>query len=450
VSGHSLQARLLALLLTLVAAVWLGAALLVWEDARHELDELLDAHLAQAAALLVVRHGGEIEQAQETEAGTAADAPALHKYAPRAAFQVFHAGRLVLRSAHAPAAPLADIQRGFATVLGADGHRWRVFAAQARESDVQVYVAEQVASRDDILWAVLRSALWPLAWALPLLALAGWWAVRQGLHPLRQLGVALRQRRPEALEPLTLPHAPTEMAPMVQALNDLFARIERMVEAERRFTADAAHELRTPVAAIRAQAQVALQAGPDDTLRRHALMATLAGCDRAAHLVDQLLTLARLEATPMTLQPVDLVPLARAVLAELAPVALQRGQSLELEAPDKPACVSGVPAWLGVLLRNLVDNALRYSPEGAPVRVRVRLQQGDIVLQVEDGGPGLPAEVQGHLGERFYRPPGQSPNGSGLGWSIVRRIVQASGAEVQLGVSAELGGLAVTVRWPRG
>lgn len=447
-SGHSLQARLLALLLTLVAAVWLGAALLVWEDARHELDELLDAHLAQAAALLVVRHGGEIEQAHETEAGTAADAPALHKYAPRAAFQVFHDGRLVLRSVQAPAAPLANIQRGFATVLGADGHRWRVFAAQARESDVQVYVAEQVASRDDILWAILRSTLWPLAWALPLLALAGWWAVRQGLHPLRQLGAALRQRRPEALEPLTLPHAPTEMAPMVQALNDLFARIERMVEAERRFTADAAHELRTPVAAIRAQAQVALQAGPDEALRRHALMATLAGCDRAAHLVDQLLTLARLEGAAMALQPVDWGPLARMVLAELAPVALKRGQHLELQAPDVPVCVSGVSTWLAVLLRNLVDNALRYSPEGARVRVRIARQGSQVQLQVEDSGPGLPAQTLAQLGQRFYRPPGQTQSGSGLGWSIVRRIAQVSGGQIELGTSADLGGLAVTVRWP--
>jgi len=449
VTARSLQARLLALSLGVVVTVWLGAALLIWQDARHELDELLDGHLAQAAALLVVQQGGEVDDDGGRDEAVAADAPTLHKYAPRVAFQVFHEGRLVLRSAHAGSTPLANIRRGFATVQGADAHRWRVFAAQGRERDVQVYVGERIDSRDAILWAVLRSALWPLAWTLPLLALAGWWAVRQGLQPLRQLSAALRQRRPQALEPLSLRDAPAEIQPLVQALNELFERIGRMLDSERRFTADAAHELRTPIAAIRAQAQVALQAGENEAQRRHALQATLAGCDRAAHLVEQLLTLARLEAMPMALQPVDLAPLTRTVLAELAPLALQRDQQLELEVPPEQAWVAGVPAWLGVLLRNLVDNALRYSPDGARVRVRVELQQAQIVLQVEDSGPGLPAEVQSHLGERFYRPPGQSQSGSGLGWSIVRRIVQASGAQAQVGASVELGGLAVTVRWPR-
>lgn len=443
--GHSLQARLLALVLGLVTVVWLCAAVLIWRDARHELDELLDGHLAQAAAMLVVQQSTDAVHDDEQHV----DAPLLHKYAPRVAFQVFHGERLVMHSVHASTRPMAPIERGFATVVQEDGQEWRVFAAQGVERGVLVYVGEQTASRGAILRAVLRSALRPLVIALPLLALAGWWAVRRGLLPLRALSQTLEQRGPQALEPVTLEGLPQEMQPLVRALNTLLERIAGMLETERRFTADAAHELRTPIAAIRAQAQVALGAGSDEAARQHALQTTLAGCDRATHLVEQLLTLARLDATPgAAMASLDLGALARSVLAELAPTALARGQQLELEAVGA-ARVPGVEALLGVLLRNLVDNALRYSPDGARVRVRVAAQDAAVLLQVEDSGPGLPDEALQRLGERFYRPPGQSLPGSGLGWSIVRRIAQVSGAQVQAARSAELGGLAVTVRWPQ-
>lgn len=443
-SLRSLQARLLALVLGLVTVVWLGAAAMTWADARHELDELLDGHLAQAAALLVVQQGGEMDHDDDDEV---ADAPSLHKYAPRVAFQVFHEGQLTMRSANAGLTPMADIDRGFTTVHLGDGVEWRVFAAQGHERDVQVYVGEQIASRSAILWAVLRSVLWPLVFALPLLALAGWWAVRQGLLPLRQLSDALRRRRPEALEPVMLRDLPAEMQPLVQALNGLFERIDRMVASERRFTADAAHELRTPIAAIRAQAQVALGAGADDTQRQHALQATLAGCDRATRLVEQLLTLARLEAAPAEeAAPVELGALARQVTAELAPLALARQQTLALEAPV-PCRVTGNSVLLGVLLRNLIDNAMRYSPDGAQIRVTVAQAQGAAVLRVEDSGAGMSEPDMARLGERFFRVPGHERPGSGLGWSIVKRIAAVSGAQLEVVRSDALGGLAVTVRW---
>lgn len=443
-SLRSLQTRLLALVLGLVTVVWLAAAVMTWVDARHELDELLDGHLAQAAALLVVQQGGEVDH----DGDEVADAPSLHKYAPRVAFQVFHEGQLTMRSANAGLTPMADIHRGYTTVRLGDGVEWRVFAAQGHERDVQVYVGEQIASRSAILWAVLRSVLWPMVFALPLLALAGWWAVRQGLLPLRQLSDALRRRRPEALEPVVLRDLPLEMQPLVQALNGLFERIDRMVASERRFTADAAHELRTPIAAIRTQAQVALGAGADDAQRQHALQATLAGCDRATRLVEQLLTLARLEAAPAEVAAaVELGELARQVTAELAPLALARRQTLALEAPA-PCRVTGNPVLLGVLLRNLIDNAMRYSPDAAQVRVTVACEPEAVVLRVEDSGAGMSEPDMARLGERFFRVPGHERPGSGLGWSIVRRIAAVSGAQVQVERSDTLGGLAVTVRWP--
>ena len=442
----SLQARLLALVLGLVTLVWLAAAGLTWYDARHELDELLDGHLAQAAALLVVQQAGAHDD--DAEVG---DAPALHKYAPRVAFQVFHEGQLIRRSAQAGTAPMSPLDSGFATVRWPDGAQWRVFSTRGAERDIQVHVGERIDARRDILRAVLRSVLLPLAFALPLLALALWWAVRQGLHPLHRLSRLLGQRRPQALEPVVLDELPAEMQPLVAALNELFGRIERLLESERRFTADAAHELRTPLAAIRAQAQVALGAG-EDRERQHALHATLAGCDRAAHLVEQLLLLARLDHAPPGLPaspgaPLDLGALAQQVAAELAPQALAERQALELDAPARCE-VRGDPGLWRVLLRNLLDNALRYSPAGARIRLAVRREAAAVVLVVEDSGPGMTPEQIARLGERFFRVLGSERSGSGLGWSIVRRVVQALGAQVELSRSAALGGLCVTVRSP--
>lgn len=483
-AGPSLQKRLLGLVLGLVLLIWSLMAVAVWFDARHELDELLDAHLAQAAALLVLQDGsstaGETEdESQDADAGRGHQAPNLHRYAPRVAFQVFHEGRLSRRSANAPSQPMMEPDAGgrFPTGLhtvSLQGRSWRVFVGRGPAGDVQVLVAEQSRSRGEILSAVLRGAVGALLLALPLLALAIWWAVRQGTRPLRELGRLLAQRSPQSLETLSLRAPPAEMQPLLAALNQLFRRIEALLAAERRFTADAAHELRTPIAAIRAQAQVARAAlAPgDEALRQHALDATLQGCERAGHLVEQLLTLARLEQDPgfaAAAPPLELAPLARQVLADLAPAALLRGQDLSLELA--PAVASGAASGrvrgdatlLAVLLRNLVDNGLRYSPAGA--RIRLQLDAGaapgeGLRLSVADSGPGLAPESLARLGERFFRvlaagtdgeasaPASAQTSGSGLGWSIVRRIAEVHGLRIALGRSAELGGLEVRLDFP--
>lgn len=392
---RSLQSRLLALLLSLVTVVWIIAAIATWFDARHELNELLDGHLTQAAALLVAQQAHELDEDE-----THVEAPSLHRYAPKVAFQVYHGDQQVAHSANAPITPLAGLQPGqqvdgFQT-RNIDGVIWRVFSAQGRERDIQVHVGEQIESRSAILWALLRSTLWP----------------------------------------------------MLLALNALFHRIQALMDSERRFTADAAHELRTPIAAIRTQAQVAL-AESDDRLRQHALMSTLEGCDRATRLVEQLLTLSRLETggTPALAQ-LDLNSLVQRVMADAATQAIQKQQTIELEAPHACAVV-GDATLLSVLVRNLVDNAIRYSPPGAHVRVELKQDMGCPNLVVEDSGPGLnPDELQ-RIGERFFRVMGTGESGSGLGWSIAQRIATVHQADLQVARSQVLGGLKVTVRWPR-
>src|SRR5574343_1914187 len=397
---RSLQARVLWGTLAAVALAWLAAAAWIARDAHHELAELLDAHLAQSAALLVARaagadadddHDDALDQAFNPRQGRRED----HRPQRRVPFQVWHEGRLVQHSPNAAGAPLGSCAEGFET-LRRDGQDWRLYTRRAAGHDTVVHVAEQQQARESVLWAVLRGMLAPLALLLPLLGGLLWASVRRGLAPLQALEAALRRRGPQDLGPLALPQTPpAELQAPVQALDALFARIATLLESERRFTADAAHELRTPIAVIRTQAQVALGA-TDEAGRRHALQATVAGCDRATQLVQQLLTLARLEGSDATraAAPLDLQPLARRVLAELAPQALDRGQQLSLDA--EAACpLAADEALCAMLLRNLVDNALRHSPEGATVQV---------ALAPAAGGAGralLPR--RGLAGQRWQR-----------------------------------------------
>jgi two-component system, OmpR family, sensor histidine kinase QseC len=441
---RSLQGRLLVLVTGVVAAVWLVASALTWQDARREIDQLLDSHFAQAAALLVM------QQAQAADDETL-DAPILHPYAPKVVFQVFHEGQLGMHSANAPAQPMVPLQErrvsGFWTVQ-IDSKAWRVFANPGAQHDVEVYVGERIDSRTSILMAVMRSALWPMAGALPVLALVTWWAVRRGAAPLRDLGRMLARRDPRALDAVQMNRAPQEMQPMLDALNCLFDRIRAVLNAERRFTADAAHELRTPIAAIKAQAQVAM-AEDDAGLRRHALSGVLEGCDVMVHLVDQLLLLSRLEAGTPTgdntdSTAVDLGAVAKQVVADIAPQSIGRLQRLELEAAEH-CVVAGNEVLLAALIRNLLDNAVRYSPPRARISVSVRQRDGHVMLAVEDSGPGLPEDDLQRLGDRFFRARGSGQNGSELGWSIVRRIASAHGAAIHVGRSSALGGLRVDV-----
>jgi two-component system sensor histidine kinase QseC len=413
---------------------------ITWRDAQNEIDELLDGHLAQAAALLLVQAQGDHDDVSDT--------PVLHKYAPQVVFQVFVEGQLITRSSNAGLQPLSDQLEGFATVRREDGALWRVVATHEQNHQVTVLVGEKIESRQSILWALMRSLLGPLVIALPLFGLALWWSVRKGLAPIRDLRESLEKRAPNTAEPVSLAGMPRELQPLVQTLNGLLERIDHMVQSERRFTADAAHELRTPIAAIRAQAQVAMGARDDVAERTHALQTTLAGCDRASRLVDQLLTLARLEASPDAMPvAVDLSAVVRRVAGELAPTALGRKQDIAVLA-DAPCAVAANEVLLGVLVRNLVDNALRYSPAGARVQVNVHADAQGAHLQVQDSGPGMSDEAIGHLGERFFRVLGNEQPGSGLGWSIVRRLLQVFGAQVQIGRSETWGGLSVRVQWP--
>ena len=441
---RSLQTRLLTTVLTLVLVAWGVAAALAWHETDEEVSDLLDAHLAQTAALLRLQPLDELDEDRLNEA------PELDKHQPRVVFQLWHEDQLLARSASAPQEPLTQRRkRGFADSQ-VDGKAWRVFVTQGRESDVRIVVGELQSVRREIVQASLTSILKPMLWAMPLLALGIWWAVRGSVRPLGRLGHAVAVRQPQSLESLSTAGVPPEVLPLVTALNELFERMARLLATEQQFTADAAHELRTPIAGIRMQAQVA-QGATNTQERATALQATVQGCDRATRLVEQLLQLARLdaEATPDSGSSAPLADVARQVAADLQATAERRHQRIVLREPMAPGVHIPLPEPLArVLLRNLLDNALRYSPEGAEVQLQINeLGDGHAQLSVEDSGPGLTPEEQARLGERFFRVLGTGQSGSGLGWSIIQRIARLHHLQVGTDRSPGLGGLRVTVHW---
>lgn len=439
----SLNRRLLALALTTVVAVWLGATAFTYQDARHEFNEVLDAHLAQAASLLIAQTSGDLDEI-ETE-----HAPLLHKYSRSVAFQMWEQGnQLRLHSANAPQQHLATVEQGFSD-NSIDGERWRVFSSWDERHKYLVQVAERIEVRDELAQGIASSLLLPLLVSLPLLALLLWLAVARGLRPLVKLTREIGQREPDNLAPLEAGTVPLEVMPLIERLNRLFTRIAASIQKERRFTADAAHELRTPVAAIKAQAQVA-RAATSDAERIHALDNAILGCDRAAHLIEQLLTLARVDTLDGGMaETCQLHNLAADVIAALAPAALGKGVQLELHA-DESVAVSGNPALLRVLLRNLLDNSIKHTAQGTVVQVGINRTQGKACLTVSDNGPGIAAEERDRVLERFYRPVGTQASGSGLGLSIVKRIAELHHATLQLLPVSTGSGLQVQVTFKDG
>lgn len=437
----ALHRRVVMLVLAAVALVWCATAAFVYVDARHELNELLDGHLAQAAALILA-------QSESAHPAAAAHAPALHKYARRVVFQVWEGGSLRVHSVNAPDDMLSPQHDGFSNRAIA-GERWRIFSSRDPARNVVIQVGERYHVREELARDVALNVLHPMLYVLPVLGLLLWGAITRGLKPLNDLAAAVAGRNADNLAPLHFDPVPEEAVPLVNALNRLFGRIEQSVAGERRFTSDAAHELRTPVAAIKAQVQVA-QTAVDEAERRRALSQAVAACGRAAHLVDQLLVLARLDQrAEVAFTTVDLHAIAMRALGLCAPYAAKRGIEIELR-PGTTARVEGNEALLEVLVRNLVDNAIRYSPTGTHVEVEVAVDDAATMLSIVDEGAGIPEPQRLHVFERFYRGMGNPEPGSGLGLSIVRQIADLHGATVALQSGTAGRGLKVTVTFPYG
>ena len=303
---------------------------------------------------------------------------------------------------------------------------------------------ETASLRTALAQSIVAHLLHPLAVAVPVLGLAIWMAVRWGLAPLKVLAGQISARQPLCLDPVSV-DAPREVQPLVAAIDGLLGRLRDAVDHERRFTADAAHELRTTLAAIRTHAQVAAAARTAEE-RAAALDGVLHGTARAAHLVDQLLILARLDQAP-DFETVDMRDLAAEAVAAQAADAATKGIDLGLDAAG-PAPVRGNAPLLAILLRNLADNAVRYGRPGGRADISVRHDGALVVVEVADDGPGIPPPDRARMFERFHRRAGSGQDGSGLGLSIAARVAELHGGTVTMGDGPGGQGLTVTLTLP--
>ncbi len=438
----SLRLRLVLLLTLGLGLAWGIAAWVSHIEARRQIDELFDAQLAQSAQVLLSTARHELHEREEHDDDRTT--PVLHEYEQKLAFQVWNETGLLMRSTTAPAQAMANKAPGYAETM-IDGQPWRVLTRWDKHHRYTIQVGEPLAAREQLARRIAFKMLLPSLAALPLLALLIWFAVGAGLKPLQALKRGVKQRTADRLDPLATENVPDEVAPLAQALNDLFVRLQQAFDSERRFTADAAHELRTPLAALKVQTQVA-QRTTDDAERCAALDNVLHGVDRAAHLVEQLLTLARVDpdAAAAGYESVELRALAARALADLAPQAATAQVALAL-ADGPELAVNGNSAQLAVLLRNLLDNAVRYTPAGGSATVAIRKEGGNTILEVSDTGPGIPADERERVLQRFYRIPGSQAEGSGLGLSIAQRIAELHHAQLELADGARGEGLVAKV-----
>jgi two-component system, OmpR family, sensor histidine kinase QseC len=439
-ASYSLRRRLQASLVVCVAGVWIGVALATYLDARRELNALLDAHLAQSAQLLIAQSGHEL---MEVDTPNLAE---IFPYGQQVIFQVWSQDRaLILRAREAPSTPLSAVETGFADSDSAQ-RRWRVYSGWNREHTVLIQVAEDRTTRERLAARIALNAILPLLVGLPLLAALISWIVTHATRPLAILGHEVGTRRPSTLLPIKADGVPEEAVPLVERLNDLFDRARRSLESERRFTANAAHELRNPLAALRVQAEVAADS-PDLEVSRAALRHVITACDHLTRIVQQLLLLARVEEQTYVVGTCHLNEIARRVLSDLAPEVISKGTDLTLEAPE-PVLVQGNEDLLEILIRNLVDNAVRHGGPGIDVQVGVHVCDRTAVLTVTDNGRGVDAATRANLGQRFFRPLQTEGIGSGLGLSLVHRIAEIHHGSLEY-LDAESGqGLQVKVEFP--
>lgn len=314
---------------------------------------------------------------------------------------------------------------------------------------VIIQVAEPVTVRTSSARDIMLRMMLPQVVLIYLAAVAMWYGVRRGLAPLAKLRHEIESRSDRDLSPLPKAQAPEELQPLIHAMNELLQRLSQVMSAQQRFVADAAHQLRTPVAGIKTHTELALRL-TDPAQQQQVLQQLHTATTRLSRLIHQLLALARAEPgaqAAYAMAPVDLGRKMREAASEWVPTALQRSIDLGFEGPDQPVMVRGNAILLSEMLGNLLDNAIRYSPPGSRVTVQVVREGTEVTLQVEDNGAGIPPEERDRVFERFYRLLGTETDGCGLGLAIVREVAQAHGANVSLGSGAGGRGTSVRVRF---
>ncbi len=429
----SIRSRLITILIGTTGLVWLLAAIWIYQGTRSEVEHVLDARLTEAARMvnsLLTDQRIELAMTQDDDA-SAVPGFVESPYQRQLSCQIWSLnGKLVGRSENAPEAKLSSAGEGFSETT-IDGEVWRVYTVENARLGVRVMVGDSVHIRDSLVGGVVKGLVLPGVLILPILAGMIWLSVRRGLSPLNMMADTLSKRRANDLRELPATGLPKEIAPAVNALNGLFKRVEEARERERSFTAFAAHELKTPLAGLKTQAQIALGSS-DRQVHANALRQISAGVDRTARLVRQLLDLTSLEASDAApvLVPVDAKALVDSTVGELGPLAGLRSIKVETvaECDEK---VMAEPHFFALAVRNLLENAINHSPEGGVVTCCVGQSDTKLTVSIEDDGSGVPEPELSRVSEKFFRGRNKSSTGSGLGLAIAEIAMARIGGEMR-------------------
>ncbi|MDB5854735.1 MAG: two-component sensor histidine kinase [Herminiimonas sp.] len=416
---NSIRRTLLLWLFVGLSAGLLLAGGLLYIQARKEANQIFDYQMKQVAASLP----------HQAFSPVAPNRPEQPDFENDIVIQIWDGQGLRIYHSHEPSSLPQRAELGFSNVATATGN-WRVYSAQ--HGDTVVQVAQPTSARRAVAADMALKTVTPMFLLFPFLGALIWIGVGKGLQPVQRVAADVKARDAGSLAPVSDANLPEEIQPLTHALNGLLGRLDHAIHAQRAFVADAAHELKTPLTALKLQLQL-VERAPDETERSVALAALKHGLERANRLVQQLLTLAQQEpgAAPAVRQPVELGALAREVVGTLSPAAAEKQIDLGLSS-GVPAIVNADPDALRILLNNLVDNALRYTPDGGRVDVTVCKDASGCQVVVQDTGPGIPVADLERVFDRFYRIPGTWVEGSGLGLAIARQIADSNGARIVL------------------
>jgi len=452
----SIRQRLMLLVLASVVAVWAITLITSYRQAKHEVGEWDNGRLEQAVGTLLVVDEANLKKLAAVGfiGSDDDDSQRIHteETSRELQFEVRAAdGQLLASTPKVPLAvgvdALVGSSRSGAYMLKLAGGRWNTYTLHSSVTGRSARVFERVGGRSNLTSDVSRRIARPLIVALPVLALLIWFSIRRSFAPLALVSREIGARGADKLDPIEVHQVPDEVRPLIDALNNLLARLRLSFSRERAFTSDAAHELKTPLTAIKVQAQVALAA--HDPAEQHlAMQRVVEAVDRSSHLAQQLLVLARLdEASLPDLSPVVMNSIAHGCVAARQASAASKGVTLTL-THNAPMSVQANPTLLEILIDNLLDNALKYGSCNGRIEVAIFREQLNAVLSVRDNGPGVVLDDRVRLGERFFRVLGNRESGSGLGLSIVTRIATVFGAHVRFTTGIGEEGLAVTVTFP--
>ena len=440
----SLRIRLLRILLIPVALAYVIIGISSYYSAYHEAEEIYDAQLTHFAKVLRALTQREVEENDVSAKRVMInDELELHEYEKNFAYRVWLGKQIILHSSNAEGFGPAAAAEGFLERI-IQGQRWRFFVL--RDNNVTVEVAERYEVRIDLIQHILQGIFLPQLLIIPSLSLIIWLGVISGLRPLKALSDLIRRRNPDNLERIDAPIVPQEIAPVVDAINDLMKRVSDVMEREKQFSNYAAHELRTPLAALKTQLQVALRT-EDVVQAREMFRELLPAIDRMQHLVEQLLSFVRIKADYNYEHRVDLVEVCQEVLRDVAPVAVRTQRELVSEL-TAPAIVKGNAEMLSVLVRNLVSNALKYTTEGGHVHISLQSRAGDVELHVADDGIGIAEKDCCNIFESFYRVAGTDTDGCGLGLAIVKAVADMHHAKIALTEGLGGRGAGFTITFP--